>query len=82
LQSHNNNNNNNYYYYFSISLGITILDELDESDPRTYEEALNNVDADYWVKAIESEVESIYSMRGHSMGLSNFRYIYIYILRI
>jgi hypothetical protein len=37
-----------------------VSDEL-ESDPRTYDEAVNDTDADQWVKAMENELESMYS---------------------
>jgi hypothetical protein len=39
---------------------VAISDEF-ESDPSTYNEAVNDVDADHWVKAMKSEFESIYS---------------------
>ena len=32
-----------------------------ESDPYTYEEAMNNIDAHHWIKAIKSELDSMYS---------------------
>jgi hypothetical protein len=39
---------------------VAISDEF-ESDPSTYNGAVNNVDADQWVKAIKSELELMYS---------------------
>jgi len=39
---------------------VAISDEF-ESDPSTYNGAVNNVDADQWVKAIKSELELLYS---------------------
>ena len=44
-----------------ISLGETyeaILEEA-ESDPYTYEEAMNDIDAHHWVKAMKSELNSM-----------------------
>ena len=32
-----------------------------ETDPYTYEEAMNDIDAHHWVKAMKSELDSIYS---------------------
>ena len=32
-----------------------------ESDPYTYEEAMNDIDAHHWVKAMKSELDSMYS---------------------
>ena len=32
-----------------------------ESDPYTYEEAMNNIDAHHWIKAMKSELDSMYS---------------------
>ena len=46
-----------------IGLGETyeaILEEV-ESDPYTYEEAMNDIDAHHWVKAMKSELDSMYS---------------------
>ena len=46
-----------------IGLGETyeaILEEA-ESDPYTYEEIMNDIDAHHWVKAMKSELDSIYS---------------------
>ena len=46
-----------------IGLGETyeaILEEA-ESDPYTYEEAMNDIDAHYWVQAMKSELDSMYS---------------------
>ena len=38
----------------------TILEEA-ESDPYTYEEAINDIDAHHWVQAMKSELDSKYS---------------------
>ena len=46
-----------------IGLGETyeaILKEA-ESDPYTYEEAVNDIDAYHWIKAMKSELDSMYS---------------------
>ena len=46
-----------------IGLGETyeaILEEA-ESDPYTYEEAMNDIDAYHWFKAMKSELDSMYS---------------------
>ena len=46
-----------------IGLGETyeaILEEA-ESDPYTYEEAMNDIDAHHWIKAMKSELDSMYS---------------------
>ncbi|XP_065628881.1 uncharacterized protein LOC136067248 [Quercus suber] len=46
-----------------IGLGETyeaILEEA-ESDPYTYEQAINDIDAHHWVKAMKSELDSMYS---------------------
>ena len=32
-----------------------------ESDPYTYEEAMNDIDAYHWIKAMKSELDSMYS---------------------
>ena len=32
-----------------------------ESDPYTYEEAMNDIDAHHWIKAMKSELDSMYS---------------------
>ena len=32
-----------------------------EIDPYTYEEAMNEIDAHHWIKAIKSELDSMYS---------------------
>ena len=32
-----------------------------EFDPYTYEEAMNDIDAHHWVKAMKSKLDSIYS---------------------
>ena len=37
-----------------------ILEEA-EFDPYTYEEAMNDIDAHHWVKAMKSELDSMYS---------------------
>jgi hypothetical protein len=39
---------------------VAISDEL-EYDPSTYNEVINDVDANHWVKSMKSELESIYS---------------------
>ena len=46
-----------------IGLGETyeaILEEA-ESGPYTYEEAMNDIDAHHWIKAMKSELDSMYS---------------------
>ena len=46
-----------------IGLGETyeaILEEA-ESDPYTYEEAMNDIDAHHWIKAMKFELDSMYS---------------------
>ena len=46
-----------------IGLGETyeaILEEA-ESDPYTYKEAMNDIDAYHWFKAMKSELDSMYS---------------------
>ncbi|XP_038680941.1 uncharacterized protein LOC119981871 [Tripterygium wilfordii] len=47
------------FMYFGESV-LVVSDEL-EPDPTSYEEAISDVDADHWLKAIESELESMYS---------------------
>ena len=45
-----------------IGLGETyeaILEEA-KTDPYTYEEAMNDIDAHHWVKTMKSELDSIY----------------------
>ena len=32
-----------------------------ESDPYTYEEAMNDIDAHHWIKAMKSKLDSTYS---------------------
>ena len=46
-----------------IGLGETYeaIPEEAEFDPYTYEEAMNDIDAHHWVKAMKSELDSIYS---------------------
>ena len=46
-----------------ISLGETYkaISEEAESDPYTYEEAMNDIDAHHWVQAMKSELDSTYS---------------------
>ena len=46
-----------------IGLGETYeaISEEVEIDPYTYEEAMNNIDAHHWVKAMKSELDSMYS---------------------
>ena len=46
-----------------IGLGETYeaISEEAESDPYTYEEAMNDIDAHYWVQAMKSELDSMYS---------------------
>ena len=46
-----------------ISLGETYeaISEEAESDPCTYEEAMNDIDAHHWIKAMKSELDSMYS---------------------
>ena len=46
-----------------IGLGETyeaILEEA-KSDPYTYEEAMNDIDAHHWIKAMKSKLDSMYS---------------------
>ena len=46
-----------------IGLGETyeaIFEEA-ESDPYTYEEAMNDIDAHHWIQAMKSELDSMYS---------------------
>ena len=46
-----------------IGLGETYeaISEKAESDPYTYEEAINDIDAHHWVQAMKSELNSMYS---------------------
>ena len=46
-----------------IGLGETYeaISEEAESNPYTYEEAMNDIDAHYWVQAMRSELDSMYS---------------------
>ena len=46
-----------------IGLGETYetISEKAESDPYTYEEAINDIDAHHWVQAMKSELDSMYS---------------------
>ena len=46
-----------------ICLGETYesISEKAETDPYTYEEAMNDIDAHHWVKAMKSELDSMYS---------------------
>ena len=46
-----------------IGLGETYeaISEEAESDPYTYEEAMNNIDAHHWIKVIKSKLDSMYS---------------------
>ena len=46
-----------------IGLGETYESILEESklDPYTYEEAMNGIDAHHWVKAMKSELDSMYT---------------------
>ena len=46
-----------------ISLGETYeaISEEAESDPCTYEEAMNDIDAHHWIKAMKIELDSMYS---------------------
>ena len=46
-----------------IGLGETYetISEEAESDPYTYEEAMNDIDAHHWIKAMKSELDSMYS---------------------
>ena len=45
-----------------IGLGETYeaISEEAESDPYTYEEAINDIDAYHWVKDMKSELDSMY----------------------
>ena len=46
-----------------IGLGETYeaISEEAESDPYTYEEAINDIDSHHWVQAMKSELDSMYS---------------------
>ena len=46
-----------------IGLGETYeaISEEAETDPYTYEEAMNDIDAHHWVQAMKSELDSMYS---------------------
>ena len=46
-----------------IGLGETYesISEEAESDPYTYEEAINDIDAHHWIQAMKSELDSMYS---------------------
>ena len=46
-----------------IGLGETYEANLEEAetDPYTYEEAMNNIDVHHWVKTMKSELDSMYS---------------------
>ena len=46
-----------------IGLGETYeaISEETETDPYTYEEAMNDIDAHHWVKAMKFELDSMYS---------------------
>ena len=46
-----------------IGLGETyeVISKEAESDPYTYEEAMNDIDTYHWVKAMKSELDSMYS---------------------
>ena len=46
-----------------IGLGETYeaISEEAETDPCTYEESMNDIDAHHWVKAMKSELDSMYS---------------------
>ena len=46
-----------------IDLGETYkaISEEAENDPNTYEEAMNDIDAHHWVKAMKSKLDSMYS---------------------
>ena len=46
-----------------IGLGETYeaISEEAESDPYTYEEAINDIDANHWIQAMKSELDSMYS---------------------
>ena len=46
-----------------IGLGETYeaISEEAELDPYTYEEAMNDINAHHWIKAMKSELDSIYS---------------------
>ena len=37
------------------------ISEKAETDPYSYEEAMNDIDAHHWVKAMKSKLDSIYS---------------------
>ena len=46
-----------------IGLGETYESILEEAefDPYTYEEAMKNIDVHHWIKAMKSELDSMYS---------------------
>ena len=46
-----------------VGLGETYeaISEEAESDPYTYEKAMNDIDAHHWVKAMKSELDSMYT---------------------
>ena len=46
-----------------IGLGETYetISEEAESNPYTYEKGMNDIDAHHWVKAMKSELDSMYS---------------------
>ena len=46
-----------------IGLGETYeaISKEAESDPYTYEEAMNGIDAHHWIKAMKSKLDSMYS---------------------
>ena len=46
-----------------ISLGETYetISEEAESNPYTYEKAMNDIDAHHWIQAMKSKLDSIYS---------------------
>ena len=46
-----------------IGLGETyeVISEEVELDPYTYEKTMNDIDAHHWVKAMKSELDSMYS---------------------
>ena len=46
-----------------IGLGETyeVISEKVESNPYTYEEAMKDINAHHWVKAMKSELDSMYS---------------------
>ena len=47
--------------FISLRETFEAISEEAESDPYTYEEAMNDIDAYHWVKVMKSEFNSVYS---------------------